>query len=281
MPTAIDGDRQRRLRIVGSVAALAVLAVAAWLLWRLAGPGRDRTWERIQATGVWRVGLDPSFPPFENLDANGQPAGFDVDLAQAIAARWGVRVQFESIGFDGLLDAVYTGQIDAALSALPYQPERTQEVAFSSPYFDAGQVLVVPAAAALTLDDLAGRRLAVEWGSEGDVQARKLRSRLPSLVIAPADTAQAALQAVADGQADAALVDHVSALQGLAAYPQLRTVSPLVTSDPYVVMLPRRAGELQREVNAALEALRADGTLDVLTERWFGVEAGNQSPVSS
>ena len=178
----------------------------------------------------------------------------------------------EAIGFDGLVDAVQAGRLHSAISALPYQPERTQDVAFSEPYFEAGLALATPAsgAAVATLDDLAGRRLAVEWGSEGDVQARLLRRRFPDLVLLPQETPQAALLAVAEGQADAALVDRVSALQFMAGDPRIALSSQVVVSDPYVVVLPRRAPELQRRVADALATLRADGTLDTLTARWFG-----------
>lgn len=271
MPRAKMADPRRRwlLLIVGG--AVAVL-VASLLLWRTVGAPRDRVWERIQETGRWRVGLDASFPPFETLDAAGQPVGFDVDLARAIAARWGVQVQFDGIGFDGLVDAVQAGRIDSAISALPYQPERTQDVAFSDTYFEAGLFLVTPAGSVAvgSLDDLAGRRLAVEWGSEGDVQARRLRRRFPDLVLLPGDTPQAALLAVAEGQADAALVDHVSALQFVAADTRLAIRPPVIISDPYVIALPRRAPVLQEQVAEALQALRADGTLDTLIARWFG-----------
>lgn len=256
------------------LALLLVMLVAA-LFGRSAGLAllrRDRVWDRIQTTGQWRVGLDASFPPFEDLDDAGQPFGFDIDLARAIAAHWGVTLQIEGVGFDGLVDAVYAGRIDSAISALPYQPERTQDVAFSEAYFEAGLVLVTPAGrgAVASVDDLAGRRLAVEWGSEGDVQARLLRRRFPDLALLPSDTPQTALRAVVEGQADAALVDHISALQATAGDAPL-TISPqVVVSDPYVIVLPRKAPVLQAQVNEALRALQADGTMDALVARWFG-----------
>lgn len=267
-------QRRRRWLLVGAL--LLLFAVAAVpLLWRSAGLAllrRDRTWDRIQTTGQWRVGLDASFPPFEDLDDAGQPFGFDVELARAIAAYWGVQAQIEGVGFDGLVDAVYAGRIDSAISALPYQPERTQEVAFSDAYFEAGLVLVTPASetAIASVDDLANRRLAVEWGSEGDVQARLLRRRFPDLALLPSDTPQAALLAVADGRADAALVDHISALQATAGDSRLAISPRVVVSDPYVIVLPRKAPMLQAQVGEALRALQADGTLDALVTRWFG-----------
>ena len=253
-------------------AAVVLLLAASLLLWQTVGMARDRVWDHIQTSGQWLVGMDPSFPPFEDLDDAGRPVGFDVDLARAIAAYWGVEAQIEGLGFDGLVDAVQAGRLDSAISALPYQPERTQDVAFSDPYFEAGLVLVTPAGSAIaSLDDLAGQRLAVEWGSEGDVQARLLRRRFPDLVLLPSDTPQAALLAVAEGQANAALVDRISALQFTTSDQRLFISPQVVVSDPYVIVLPHKSPVLQARVGEALQALKADGTLDALTARWFGI----------
>lgn len=271
MPGATTAKRRQRWLILVAVVA-ALLTAAILLLWQTVGTTRDRTWDHIQATGQWRIGMDASFPPFEDLNDAGRPVGFDVDLAQAIASYWGVEAQIEGLGFDGLVDAVYAGRIDSAISALPYQPERTQEVAFSDAYFEAGLVLVTPAGsdAVAGVDDLAGRRLAVEWGSEGDVQARMLRRRFPDVTLIPLDTPQAALLSVAEGEAEAALVDHVSALQFIAGDARLAISPQVIVSDPYVIVLPRKAPVLQQQVGEALRALEADGTLDALVARWFG-----------
>ena len=121
---------------------------------------RDRpdTLRDIQRAGAWRVGMDPSFPPFEFVDASGQAAGLDVDLAQALGQRLGIRTEIVTLGFDELIDAVAAHRVDAAISALPIQPERTQEVHFSEPYVQAGVVLAARAGAGpAAVDDLAGK----------------------------------------------------------------------------------------------------------------------------
>ena len=202
---------RRRAALIG-LAAGATLFVAALLLLRFEMRGRDATWAHIRQTGVWRVGMDPSFPPFENLDAaTGRPVGFDVDLAQAIADSWGVRVEIVSIGFDQLVDAVDAKRIDSALSALPVFEERARDVSFSRPYFDAGLVLAAPRSAGIGgPDDLTGRRVAAEWGSSGDAQARALNRRLGGgVTLVLRDSIDAALDAVLAGDAEAALVDAV------------------------------------------------------------------------
>jgi polar amino acid transport system substrate-binding protein len=252
--------------------------------------GGDRTWARIQQTGVWRVGMDPSFPPFENLDGvTGLPAGFDVDLARAIAARWGVRAEFVGVGFDQLMDAVVANRVDSAISALTVAPHRTEEMRFSEPYIEAGMVLAVPetsqlrpalemavgrsdAAAMLEAAQvLAGRRVAAEWGSEGDALARRLQARVNGdLRLVLRHATDDALRAVLAGEADAAIVDAISlALFGGDGGSPLLAVGQPLRSDPYAIVLPKHAPELLRQVNEALAALRDDGTLAEIKARWL------------
>ncbi len=296
-----EGGRPEAPRAPRS-AALSFRRLAPWLLLGVAVIvlvslatrsvllGRDRTWARIEETGVWRVGMDPSFPPFENLDpTTGQPAGFDVDLAQAIAGRWGVRAEFVGAGFDQLLDAVAAHRVDSAISALPVMPHRTREMRFSDPYIEAGMVLVAPLegplrAALRTAPArgelmaglaavLAGHRLAAEWGSEGDALARVLRTQAQgSLQLVLRDSTDSALGAVVADEADAAIVDVVSLALFNRGGKRLAAVGQPLRSDPYAIVVPVDAPDLLGHLNEALAALRADGTLDQIKARWL--EAG-------
>ena len=233
---------------------------------------RDPTWERIRKSGVWRVGMDPSFPPFESLDGTTQqPVGLDVDLAVAIAARWGVRAEIVGVGFDELIDAVTAHRVDSALSALPVFEYRTREVSFSAPYVEAGTMLVAPRESAITKPgDLAGRRLAVEWGSTGDAQARALQRELGgNLVLVQREAPDLALQAVLAGEADAAAVDAVSLALFAPGKGRLTAVGEPLQSEPYVVVVPANAPKLLEAVDKALAELAADGTLATIKARWL------------
>lgn len=254
--------------------ALAVFSVAAaWSIARAVVGGTDATWARIQETGIWRVGMDPSFPPFESLDSSTQrPVGLDVDLADAIAARWGVRVEIVSLGFDELVDAVAAHRVDSALSALPVFEYRTKEVSFSTPYVEAGVFLVAPAGSAITgKADLAGRRLAAEWGSTGDAQARLLQGELGGdLELVLRESPDAAMEAVLDGQADAAAVDAVSLALFAKGEAMLRPAGGPLHSDPYVIVVPVDAPKLLAAINGALADVEGDGTLAQIRARWLG-----------
>ncbi len=256
---------RRRILVAGGLA----LAAAGLILFIVLG--REGTLKQIQARGTWRVGMDPSFPPFENFDAvSGGPVGLDVELAHAISAQWGVKTQIVTLGFDELLDAVASHQVDAAISAIPIQPERTEDVRFSDPYVQAGVVLAVRKGSELAgTAGLSGRRVAVEWGSQGEAAARALREDAAiAFELLPRETVTLALDALASGEADAAIVDAIS----LATYSNaagLAAVGEPLVSDPYVVVVPADASDLLKAVNEALRALESDGTLDEIRARWL------------
>ena len=96
-----------------------------------------------------------------------------MDIARAIAADLGVEAEFVNIGFDGLYDALLARRVDLIISGLPYDPRWTQDVAYTINYFNAGQVLVVRTdeQAITEIEDLAARTVAVEWGSQAEMEA--------------------------------------------------------------------------------------------------------------
>jgi polar amino acid transport system substrate-binding protein len=252
--------------VLGLVVAGVVAGAFSWAR-------RDATSARIRESGVWRVGMDPSFPPFESIDpSTGTAVGLDVDLVNAIAARWGVRAEIVSLGFDELVDAVAAQRIDSAVSALPVFDWRTQEVSFSSPYIHAGIMLAVPRGSSVGgPDDLAGKRVAAEWGSEGDAQARELQRRLEgNLELVLRESADAAMGAAARGEAEAVVTDAISLALFDRSGGDLLAVGQPLRDDPYVVVVPKGAPLLLDNVNRALADMDADGSLVSLRAKWLG-----------
>lgn len=264
---------RRNWRLLGLLALLAVALAAWWVL-----HPADRSLERIFAQGAMRVGMDPSFPPFENVHGEtGSIEGFDVDLAWALGRELGnVRPEFVSIGFDGLYDALWARRVDLLLSALPVDPLLTEDVAYSRPYFNAGLRILVRAdlPEVRRVEDLAGRRLGVEWGSEGDLKGRELRQRLVGLELVPYVSAEEAFSALVRKEVDALLLEGVAALQYASRSPETALLDVLLTDQPYAVAVHPKDQALLRAVNQALERLEEDGTLQALQEKWFGRPAG-------
>jgi len=247
-----------------------ILLTAVWFL--LAGCQREgATWQRIEKSGTLRIGLDPTYPPFETADG-GKLRGLDVDLARAAAADLGLEAEFVWFGYDGLYDALATGQVDVLISALVILPERTRDFAYSDSYFNAGEVLVTQASATQieTMRDLAGRTLAVELGAQGHVEATQWARRIRNLSIQPYPTADEALAAVANGQVDAAVVDHISGRLYLMTHSGLRISPQPVTVEPYAFVV--RIGDeiLLKKLNQTLENLQNTGQLEKIVQKWLG-----------
>lgn len=244
------------------------------LLWVTAAcSSREGAWPRIEREGVLRVGLDPTFPPFETTTESGV-TGLDVDLARALAEEMGLQAQFVYFGYDGLYDALATEQVDALISALIIVPGRMRDFAYSEPYFNAGEILVRSAAAPeiRQMVDLDGRRLAVELGAQGHVEATQWAKRLPDLSVLTRASAEEALDTVAAGEADAALVDGVSGRLYLAMHPEkaLARAAEPVTVEPYAIVVRIEDERLLAELDRALAELKRNGELDAMISRWMG-----------
>jgi ABC-type amino acid transport substrate-binding protein len=253
---------------VTAVALIALLFFAPNALGLLR---RDTTWQTMHAKGVWRIGLDPSFPPFEMLNEEGKIVGFDVALAEQMAAAWGLQVELTPIGFDSLPDALRAGKVDSIISALPFDERMTRDIAYSAPYFEAGIFLAtLPGTPINETMTLANRTVGVEWGSMGDMVGRRLQNTVPSLRLQPFDTPAAAIAALVDeGQVEAILLDHVTLRIAQVNGAPLVIVGPVLESNPFVIAMPIAAHELQRAVEQELANLRTTGVLTVLEEKWF------------
>jgi ABC-type amino acid transport substrate-binding protein len=236
----------------------------------------DDRWESIANSGVLRIGLDPTFPPFETAEGD-QVYGLDVDLARSLAQELGLEPQFIYFGYDGLYDALTTGQVDVLISALVIAPERTRDIAYTPAYFDAGQFLVVAETNELirNASDLNDQTLGVELGALGHVAALELLRHKPGLEILPYPSGHDALDALTGGMVDAALVDHVTARLYLREMEPgnssgLKRLPDPVMSEPYAIAVRIEDRTLLEKISNGLTALKIRGELDRLYNVWLG-----------
>lgn len=266
-------DRFRLFAIAGVVAILLLAGAASAAFSHFYHPPAvvDKHLDSIRQRGVLIVGTDASYPPFAYVDG-GQYKGFDVEMARRLAERLGVKVEFVNISYDGLYDALKTDRVDIVVSAMSPIPELMKDFAYSAPYLDAGQVLVVRSGETeiRTVSDLAGRTTGVELGSLADTEARQLATtingmKLQSVYQLPGD----ALQALSMGRIDAVITDRVSAMAFTRLHQDVKILSTPVTSEPYVVVMKADAPKLLGEVNSAISAFGAEGVLAQLEKEYF------------
>lgn len=265
------------LRITLIVIGLIVIGGGLW--WTgFARAQKDEIWERIQTGGVFTIATDASYPPFSAVDEFGNLFGFEIDLAEEIGRRWGVRVAFENIAYDALLGTLISRRDDAVISAFVPQPGRTQEISFTRSYFVGGTVAVRRADALGPLAGdieqwVAGKTLTVEYGAGGDALARRWARRVAGLTVLPKPTASEALMAVEANEAEAALVDAISAYDFLIGHPSLALAGSPLEPEPYTIAVRAQSRVLFQQLEAALQAMEEDGTLPALRVKWFGEAA--------
>lgn len=252
------------------VLALAILLAYSWTVWQARRGAADPVWQRIQATGVLRVGTDPGFAPFA-LEQRGAWDGYDVALAREVAQRLGLRAEFVAMSYDSLYPKLEAGDVDLLASALPLAPEQGWRARFSAAYLDAGLVLVTRADSAITDETLlAGQRVGAALGSDGDTALRRLQRTTPAI---NANSAYAlptnALAALQQGALDAVLTDAISALEVTQRDPHFHIARSL-SFEPYVLAMPITAYQLQSQVNRVLDDLHREGFIAQLNARWFG-----------
>ncbi|MBI4789904.1 MAG: amino acid ABC transporter substrate-binding protein [Chloroflexi bacterium] len=239
-------------------------------------PKPDATWTRIVADGVFRIGIDPSFPPFETDDGKGHLSGLDIALAEEIAREWSqqtetpIRVQYVYTGFDGLYDALKSGQYDAILSALPYDPRKTEDVWFSHSYFNGGPLVVVREGdtAVKSFYNLRERRIGVELGSSGDTFARKWQRRL-RYDLEEFNTPADALRALRLGQVDGVFTDAIAFTDFVRAEGGVKMVGNPLTDELFVMAVRKDAPTLLAQINAVIDAMKRDGRMERLQAEWF------------
>ena len=175
-----------------------------------------------------------------------------------------------NVAYDGLYDALLTGQVDILISALVVTPEFEGRAHFSIPYFNAGEYLVVRANSSLaSMEEMGGRTLAVEYGSQGDIEARKWQRRLSEMTVIRDPDPTAALMAVVSSEADAALVDGITARLGVGQHEELALGENVVETLIAAGVHPD-SPTLKAQIDTYLADMLEDGTISTLIDKWFG-----------
>lgn len=235
----------------------------------------DATWTHILETGALRVGIDPSFPPFESDDGKGNLQGLDIALVDAMLREWSrasetpIHAEYLYTGFDGLYDGLKSGQFDVIVSALPYDPKKTQDAAFSHSYFDGGPFIVVRASdvTTKTFYDLQGKTIGIELGTTGDTFARKWERRL-DYVLREYDTPANALRALQFAQVDAVFTDIIAFNDFTITQGGVKTVGAPLVNEWMVMAVRKDTYTLLGQINGVIDVMKQDGRMEQLWKEW-------------
>jgi polar amino acid transport system substrate-binding protein len=218
------------------------------------------------------VGSDTTYPPFETVNDQGQIVGFDVDVVNAVCERVNCVPQFQTTAWDGIFPALAAGEFDMVASGVTITEERDQVVDFTIPYFEVDQAIAVRVDDEdLTLEDFtddgADLVLGAQTGTTNAATAEQLVGRDRVRLY---DDFNAAVQGLLNGDVDGVAIDDVTADAFVQQYAgELAVTIREVESGDKLGFAVQEGDELVDALNAGIEAIQADGTLDELIAKWF------------
>ncbi len=205
------------------------------------------------------VETSPDFPPYEYLLGE-EYVGIDMDIVRAIADRLGYTVEFRQNNFDSIIMSVQQHKTDFGASGFTIDEDRKAQVNFSTPYAEIKQVVVVKKNSSITtLDDVKGKKISVQSGTSGAAYAEGVSSN-----IIYQKSYNEVLLDVLKGKVDCEIVDRPVAEAQVANNKDLeiRNILTDAETEYYGLIFAKDNTALYEEINGALEALMADGTVD-------------------
>jgi polar amino acid transport system substrate-binding protein len=240
--------------------------LCALILLLTASTASARTFEEIKADGKIIVASEGAFPPF-NFFQGPKLSGFEIDVAEALAKKLGVTIEWRALSFDALLAGLRQDRWDLVIASFGITPERAKAVTFTDPHYCSGGIIVAKDPAISTVASLAGKTVAVQTGTTYLENVKKLPG-VKEVKNFPKDTdARAALTA---GRVDAWVTDKFVAKGALEADPGAGLkMGDFVFVEKIASAVKKGNTSLEQAVNKALAELLADGTYEAISKKWM------------
>ena len=225
-------------------------------------------------TVVYKVGTEPTFPPFDTTDDDQNIVGLDMDLIKAIGEDQGFEVKFENLSFDGLIPALKAGNIDIVAAGMNKDdPERQKEVDFSDSYYDSQLFVAVTVDndSITSIDDLTpDMKVAAQTGTTGAEKVKELKEegKIKEAVIL--DGLDTVMMQLINGDVSAVINDKPVTEAYMKKQPdKIKMVGDALNAESYGVAVQKGNDELLKKINDGLKNIKEDGTFDKLVDEWF------------
>lgn len=227
---------------------------------------------KILQRGKIIVGVKYDTKPFGYLNEKQELMGYDVDLAKYIAKSIlgnENKVEFKQVTSSNRILALNSGEIDMIVATMTITKPREEVINFSSPYYIAGQAVLVPKNSGITsMSDLNGKRVIIIFGSTSE---KNLRLIAPNANIIGFKTYTSGYSALKQGRADAMTSDDTILMGFADADPSLKLLPKRYTKEPYAIGFKKDTSSLSlnKKVNFILKDMERNGELDKLKSKWI------------
>ncbi len=269
---------KKRKGILGLLALVGVAAMSLAGCTQLASNLKVDNWDKYQQQKSITVGFDNTFVPMGFEEKNGDYAGFDIELAQYVSKKLGITIHFQPIDWDMKETELQNGTIDAIWNGYSATDERREKVAFTIPYMQNTQILVVKKTSGIhSVEDMTGKVLGAQNGSSGMLDFEEHPEVLKNRVKGEdADQYQSVNEAIIDlknDRIDALLIDRVYAdyyltTEGIAD--EYDTIPSGFESESFAVGVRPADKKLLEALNQAFKELYQEGVFQQISQKWFG-----------
>ena len=234
-----------------------------------------------------RIGTEGAYPPWNYTEANGELAGFEIDLANAMCEKMGATCEFVAQDWDGIIPALMNGRYDAIMAGMSITDARREQINFSTGYVTDPAYFLSPKSSPLQDAETLEQVQAAIDGKVVGVQGSTIHQNFvdeylgDSVELRLYDTQENMELDLSAGRVDAALADYAAwrAFMEKADGASFDIFGPKLSGSDYPVFgegvgvgLRKEDDELLEKINTALAALKEDGTITVLSNQYFGYD---------
>lgn len=231
---------------------------------------KDNALQTIQNKGEIIIGLDDTFAPMGFRDEKGNIIGFDIDLANEIAKRMGVKAIFKPCEWDGIIFDLRSKKIDLIWNGLTITPQREQQIAFSTPYFDDDQIVIVKDSQIKSFENLKGKNIGVQLGSASYFAFENSNLSKITGNINKYSTNVEALLDLEAGRTDAVIVDAVVGKYYVAKKDGFTILNEVLDKQQMGIGMRKQDLTLKNKIDQTLSDMKADGSFNEIYQKWFG-----------
>lgn len=261
----------KKIKTLHLIIIAAVLIITTALCFFVLKPStpeiKDPMLKKIKTQGKITIGVDATYPPMESVDEKGDFIGMDIDIAKEIASDLGIEAEFKNLNWEWIFDAVKNGEVDMIISAITITSERAKIMAFSDPYFNAGQVVVTKKDKLALIQgaaDLKNRKVGVQLETTSETEAKKYTDQVIAF-----ENYDLALSDLLEGKIEALVIDYPAALGMTAKEKELVVIGEPFTQEFYGAAVQIGQTELLGQINTTIKRLKQSGALKKLEEKWL------------
>ncbi len=233
------------------------------------GSQTQTTFQKIKQSKEMTFAMTGAYPPFNYIGKDGKLTGFDIDIANAIAAKMGVKAKPITTAWDGIIGGLKGKRFDMIIGSMAVTEARKKQVSFTDPYYhDGAQFFAKKGSGFKNIADLKDGKVGVVTGTTFQEALSKMKN-IKEVMQFESDVDN--MKSVELGRADGLVTGKLVGLYGAKKYNvEIEPVGDVLYSETIAIAIRKEDKDLVEAVNKALAQMKADGTYEKISNKWFG-----------